>query len=252
MDMGENMFDNWLKQEKDSIRENSKKFRAISVLLIVLMLLLFLPTLVFLLDGDIMFAVVMLAQIAGYGVVIFSISYKRRLIKPLLASIKKELPTDGERQEFARQMRSAMTLGYAPAPQAQTCEMYAGTDYCYYRQPFKSRIIRNRDVKKAVLDQYRYFIGRWHVRYCYVLKLFTAENEKTPVWTAYYPAEGEAYAVLSRLRGVLPEGMELCDHLAYYKTEQGEKEQSKKHLIEFIKIVVILVILIILVKLRRG
>ncbi len=246
----ENMFESWMEQEKSLIKEKSKVFRVMSVILVVFMIPLILSMLVSLLDGGgIMTAVVMIVQIGCLVAAVFSLSYKRRLIKPLLASVEKDLPTDTERQEFARQMQSAMLISYAPVPQGQLCEMQAGTDYCYFRQPFKSRIIRNRDIKKAVLEQYRYFVGRGHVRYSYVLKIFLAENEKAPVFRAYFPTEDELYAIFSRLRGVLPEETAICDNVAYGKTEEGEKENRKKALIELIKVIVMLAILIALAKL---
>lgn len=246
----ENMFKSWLEQEKSLIKEKSKMFRVMSVLLVVLMIPLILSSLVFLLDGGgIVLAVGMIVQVGCLVAAVFSLSYKRRLIKPLLVSVEKDLPTDAERQEFARQMQSAMLISYAPVPQGQLCEMQAAADYCYFQQPFKSRIIRNRDIKKAVLEQYRYFVGRGHVRYSYVLKIFLAENEKTPVWRAYFPTEDELYAIFSRLRGVLPEETAICDNVAYGKTEEGEKENRKKALIELIKVIVMLAILIALAKL---
>lgn len=250
MNTMENLFDNWLEQEKAEIREKSRRFRIMSVLLVVLMIPLILSMLVLLLDGGgIMTAVVMIVQIGCLVAAVISLSYKRRLIRPLLVSVEKDLPTDTERQEFARQMQSAMLIGYASVPQGQLCEMQAATDYCYFRQPFKSRIIRNRDIKKAVLEQDRYFVGRGHVRYCYALKIFLAENEKTPVWRAYFPTEDELYAIFSRLRGVLPEETAICDNVAYGKTEEGEKENRKKALIELIGVFVMLAILIALAKL---
>lgn len=149
----ENMFKSWLEQEKSLIKEKSKMFRVMSVLLVVLMIPLILSSLVFLLDGGgIVLAVGMIVQVGCLVAAVFSLSYKRRLIKPLLVSVEKDLPTDAERQEFARQMQSAMLISYAPVPQGQLCEMQAAADYCYFQQPFKSRIIRNRDIKKAIFN----------------------------------------------------------------------------------------------------
>ena len=246
----ENMFESWLEQEKTGIREKSRRFRIMSILLVILMIPFILSMLVLLLDGGgIMTAIVLILQVVCLVIAVFFLSYKRRLIKPLLVSVEKDLPTDTERQEFARQMQSAMVLGYAPVPQGQLCEMQAAADHCYFRQPFKSRIIRNRDIKKAVLERDRYFVGRGHVRYCYALNIFLAENEKTPVWRAYFPTEDELYAIVSRLRGVLPEETAICDNVAYGKTEEGEKENRKQALIELIKAIVMLAILIALAKL---
>lgn len=250
MDSTGNVFENWLEQEKAGIREDGRKLRIMSIFLAALTIPFTLSMLVLLLDGGGIGNVAVLVFMIAIGIGILSLgSYKRRLIKPLLVSVEKDLPTDTERQEFARQMQSAMVLGYAPVPQGQLCEMLAAVDYCYFRQPSKSRIIRNRDIKKVVLERDNYFVGRGHVRYCYVLKFFTAENEKKPVWRAYFPTEGELYAIFSRLRGVLPEETAICDNVAYGKTEEGEKENKKKALIELIKAIVMLAILIALAKL---
>lgn len=251
MDTAENIFQKWLEQEKARIREEGRTIRVISIFLAVLTLPLMLTMLTLLLDGGGITNAVALIFMIAVGIAILSLgSYKRRLIKPLLESVRKELQTDTQRQEFARQMNERpIMIAYAPVPQGKACEMIVAADYCYYRQPYKSRIIKNREIKKAVLEQESYIVGRGHWRLCYGLKLFTLEDEKTPVWTAYFKTEEELYAAFAGFQKALPAEVAVCDNIAYGNTDEGRKKRRRKELVDIIKVFVMVAILYVIYRL---
>lgn len=251
MDTVENVFNQWLEQEKAKIREEGRTLRVMSIILAVLTVPLILMMLMLLLDGGSAVNALALVFLVAVGAAILTLgSYQRRLIKPLLRSVRTELPTDEERQEFARQMKNARAvIFYAPVPQGKTCELTAAADYCYYRQPYKSRVIRNREIKRAVLEQGVYAVGRGHWRQCYVLKLYLGEEEKSPVWTAYFKTEEDLYAAFGRFQKALPTEASVCDQIAYGKTDEGRKETRRRELVDIIKVFVLVALLYVIYKL---
>lgn len=250
MDTAENIFEKWLEQEKARIREEGRTFRITSIFLAALTIPLIFTMLTMLLDGGGITNVVALIFMIAVGIAILSLgSYKRRLIKPLLESVRRELPTDAQRQEFAGQMKEhPIVVVYAPAPQGKVCELTAAADYCYYRQPYKSRIIKNTDIKKAVFEQDSYIVGRGHWRSCYVMKFFASEDEK-PVWTAYYQTEKELYAAFARFQKVLPAEVSVCDNIAYGNTKEGRKKRIRKELFDMVMVFVMVAIMYVIYRL---
>lgn len=251
MDTTENMFENWLEQEKARIREEGRMFRITSIFLAALTIPFIFTMLTMLLDGGgITNAVALIFMLAVAVAILFLGSYKRRLVKPLLESVRRELPTDAQRQEFAGQMKEhPIVIAYAPVPQGKVCEMAAAGDYCYYRQPYKSRIIKNKDIKKVVLEQDSYVVGRGHWRVCYVLKFFALEDEKKPVWTAYFKTEKELYDVFSGFQKMLPAEVSVCDNIAYGNTEEGRKKRRRKELLDIVKVFVMVAIMYVIYRL---
>ena len=176
------------------------------VLLALLEVPLILMQLVMLLDSGnvgalctLIFSILVMCIILNMG------NYKKRFLKPLLASIPQELPTEESRQEFARQMQTqAVCISYQPRPQTKACEIMVATDYCYVRQPQKSRIFKNNQIRRAVLSKEDYTAGyRWHIRKCYAVALYCPDQEK-PIWKGYFMNEAEAFQALMRFQSVLP------------------------------------------------
>lgn len=199
------MFEAWLEQEKAAIKSRFGMIRIFCVLIAIIMALFILMQIIFILDGS---GMVSLIAILFYAFVMgFALSmsnYKKRFIKPLLDSVQQELTTGEAQEEFARQMREqAETISYQPLPQVKPCEIMAAREYCYMRQPRKSRIIQNRQLCRAVLTKEQYTVGRGHVRGCYALTLYAAGEEK-PVWKGYFMEQGEAARALQIFQKVLP------------------------------------------------
>lgn len=87
------MFETWLKQEKETIRERFGKSRIWCIFLALLMLPLALLNLIMLLDGGgVLQFGAFLFMIVVALLILFLGNYKRRLIKPLMASVKKNFP----------------------------------------------------------------------------------------------------------------------------------------------------------------
>ncbi len=211
------MFEQWLQQEKSAIKS---RFINVRIFCVGLALLLMVPAiliqLVLLLDGGGIVSV--FAIIFFIFVIVFALtmsSYKKLFIKPLLNSIRQEQLTEEDQQEFAQQMqKQAVCISYQPLPQIKSCDIMVASDYCYMRQPRKSRIIRNREIRKAVFIQEEYSTGyRGHMRPCFALALYTADNEK-PVWKGYFMNKEEASQAFLRFKAVLPPDTDFQDYVA--------------------------------------
>ncbi|MEZ3426696.1 MAG: hypothetical protein K1W13_04760 [Lachnospiraceae bacterium] len=197
------MFETWLRQEKETIKERFGKSRILCIFLALLMVPLALLNLIMLLDGGgamqlgaFFFMIVVMLLILFLG------NYKRRLVKPLMASVKKELSSEEERQEFARQMSAAVCITYQPLPQIKECEIMASPLYCYMRQPGKSRIFRTGSIRRAVLTKEPADMRTF--RRFYTLSLYTADKEKTPVWRGWFESAEELYQAYAHFKLFLP------------------------------------------------
>ena len=213
------MFDSWLEQEKADIKAIYGKERILCVLLVLLEVPFFLMNLILLLDGGGALSVVMVVFLIFVMVSILSLgNYKKRFIKPLLASVEKDLPSEEDRREFARQMReTAVTISYYPLPQRKACDIMAAESYCYMRQPGKSRIFKNSEIRRAVLHRESYaagMVGHLHFRRMYAMELYAAGNEQKPVWKGYFADEGELYQAFAYFKTLLPQETVIQDNVA--------------------------------------
>ena len=242
------MVEQWKEQEFSAIKVQYGKVRLFTCAIAAYMVLSALGSVVMLLDGG--GAVQVLALVFQLAIAAFVWTlgnYKKRFVKPLLDSVEEVLPTQGEREEFARQMGQAVELSCPPGPQVKTCPLWAGEDYSYYRCPRKSRVWKNREIRRAKLAKETYTVGRGHVRSCYGLYLF-AQEEK-PVWNGCFRTEEEAYRVLELLRTKLPSNLEIDDQIAYGKTEEGRKANRRSELIQMVVAFLLVAVLVVLVKL---
>lgn len=242
------MFEQWKEKEIAAIREQYGKTRLFTYAIAAFMGLSALGSVVMLLDGGGAIGLVALAfQLAIMAAAWLIGDYKGQLIRPLLASVEEVLLTQGEREEFARQMAGAAELTCQPGPQVRACPLWMGPDYSYYRRPGKSRVWKNREIRSARLAKESYTVGRGHLRACYSLCLFMEEEK--PVWKGCFPTEEEAYRVLERLRTCLPANLELDDRVAYGKTEEGRKEERSAGLRDLILAALMVGALILIYKL---
>ncbi len=246
------MFEQWKEQELAEIKERFGKARLLTIGLMALVGFNMLGGVVMLLDGGgAMEAVVIFVQVVIMALIWKMGDYKSRFIKPLLASVEEVLPSQGEREEFARQMGTAAKLPYSPAPQVKPCTLWLGEGYLYFRQPGKSRVVRNRDIRRATLAKNTYTVGRSHMRTCYDLALYT-EGEK-PVWKASFLNERAAYEMLERLKFKLPANLAVEDGIAYSKTPEGRKAEGKELAKAMaLAVVLVAVLMVVLRLLRRG
>ena len=242
------MFEQWKEGELASIKSEFGKVRLFTGAIAAFMVLSALGSVVMLLDGG--GAAQILALVFQLAIAAFAWTmgdYKKRFVKPLLVSVEEVLPTQGEREEFARQMDKAVQILYQPNPQVKACPLWMGPDYAYFRCPRRSRIWKNRDLRRAKMAQETYTVGRGHVRSCCSLSLFTSEEK--PIWKGYFRGEGEVYPAWELLRPNLPSNLELDDQIAYGKTEEGRKASRKEALVQFLLAALLVGAMILLVKL---
>lgn len=241
------MFEQWKERELAAIREQYGKIRIFTYAIAAFMGLSALGSVVMLLDGGgAVQGVALLFQLAILAAAWAMGDYKRRLIRPLLASVEETLPTQGEREEFARQMEGAVEVVCQPGPQVKACPLWMGADHSYYRRPGKSRVWKNRSIRRAKLARESYTVGRGHVRTCYGLYLF-GEGEK-PVWNGCFRSEEEAYGTLETMRPHLPANLEVDDRIAYGKTEEGRKANRRAELIQILLAALLVAALVVIVK----
>ncbi len=241
------MFHSWLEQEKATIKSLFGKVRILCIFLAVMMGFIALPNLIILLDGG---GVMPLCAVAFMiFVIIFALfmgDYKRRFIKPLLASIEQELPSEEAREEFARQMQTnAVCISYQPVPQTKFCDIMVAQDYCYMRQPGKSRIFKNNAIRKAMLLQENYAAGSTrhpHFRLTYALELYAADNEKKPVWKGYFKSDGELYQAFAHFKPLLPQDAVIQDNVAAGKTGSGRKAPLWSNILAFVLILAMIIL----------
>lgn len=241
------MFEQWKEKEIAAIKEQYGKIRLFTYAIMAFMGLNMLATVVMPLDGGWTAGVVAIVfQLAIMAAAWTMGDYKGRFIKPLLASVEEVLPTQGEREEFARQMEGATEVVCQPRMQVKPCPLWIGTDYAYYRCPRKSRVLKNRDLRRARLVGGSYTVGRGHVRAFYGLYLFTQEEKLA--WNGCFRTEEEAYRILETLRPYLPANLKVDDQIAYGKTEEGRKANRRSELIQILLAAVIVAVLAVIAR----
>lgn len=241
------MFDSWLEQEKANIRSQFGKVRVLSIFFALLMVPIVLLNLILLLDGGgVIDFVVVIFSVCVFIFTLSMVNYNKRFLKPLLASIEKELPSEEARQEFARQMTTyAFCISYQPLPRIKSCDIMVSESYCYMRQPKKSRIIRNSEIRRAVLTQENDSTGtiyHLHSRRTYALALYTADNEQKPAWKGYFTGDGELYRAFAGFEPILPQEAVIQDNVAAGKIEDGRKASLWMNLLAVLFVLFILIL----------
>lgn len=246
------MFESWLEQEKAVIKSRFRNVHILCVFIAVLMLPHVLLSLIMLLDGGGVGSLcVLIFSIFVMIFILFMGNYKKRFIKPLLASIQQELPNENDRQKFAQQMQEhAVCISYQPLPQTKFCDVMVAKDYCYMRQPRKSRIIQNSQLQRIDLTYENYYIGnRGHMRWCYALTLYTSDNEN-PVWKGYFMDKEDVSQAFIQFQAILPPGATVQDLVA--NPEKRQKKVWWKTLLEWVLYFIFLAAMIFLVKYLRS
>jgi len=248
------MFNSWLEQEKTNIKSRYGKARILCIFLALMMVPYALLNLVMLLDGGgVMSFCAVIFCIFVIVIISFMGNYKKRFIKPLLASIEQELPSEEARQEFARQMlENAACISYQPLPQTKSCDIMVAENYCYMRQPRASRIIKNREIRRVELLKENYaagIAGHPHFRLTYALALYTSDNEQKPVWKGYFTSDRELYQAFAHFKPLLPQDTEIRDNVAAGKTGSGRKTPLWSNILA---IVLILAMIILFWATRTG
>lgn len=244
------MFDSWLEQEKAAIRSRFGALRILGVVAAILMVLSILP-LIFYIDN--IGVALLISIIFSIFVIWFALSitnYKKRFIKPLLASVQQELATKEAQEEFARQMQEqAECISYQPRPQIKACEIMVAKEYCYMRQPRKSRIIQNRQLRRVVLMKEEYWVGNGHVRWCYALALYARGDEK-PVWKGCFMELEKAAQAFQIFQRVLPPEVLVQDEIA--NPPQGAPRPLWKTILGAILYFVLIASMFLLVKFLQN
>lgn len=242
------MFEQWKEKELGLIRQQYGKIRLVTYVFMAILAFSLLTEVVLLLDGGgAMEVVVIVFDLVVMALIWYLGDYKRRFIKPLLASIEEDLPTPGEREEFARQMEGAVKLECPAAPQQRTCPTWLGSGYLYVRRPRKSQIVKTGSLGRARLSKVIYTVGRGHARTCYALELF--QDGEKPAWSGVFYGEGEVYRALETVRASLPANLEVEDQIAYGKTEEGRRQERRSNLIQFILAMLVVAGMCLLLKL---
>ncbi len=235
------MFDTWLKQEQAAIQSRFEKVRVLCILVTVFLVMSILTQVIFFLDGG---GVKDLIPIIFYVIgIVFALSvsnYKKRFIKPFLASVRQELTTEEMQEAFAWQMKEAKCIIYQPLPGIKECELMAAADYCYMRQPRKCRIIQNCQLRRLVLSKEEYMVGRGHMRWCHGLALYASDNEN-PVWKGYFMRQEEAEQAFRFLQNILPPEAVVQDELS--NPPKGSEKPLWKELLDLWPAVVLIALM---------
>lgn len=217
------MFEQWKEKELAAVKEQYGKLRMFTYAIMAFMGFSALGSVVMLLDGGgaielvaLAFQFVILAASWGMG------DYKGRFIKPMLASVEEVLPTQGEREAFAREMMEAEELQCPVTAQGRSYPLFLGREYLYFRRPGKSRVVKSGSLRRIKLTDETYTVGRGHVRSCRGVYLYQEEDK--PVWSGVFRTEEEAYRAMESIRGRISASLELDDRIAYGKTEEGRRE----------------------------
>lgn len=246
------MFDSWLEQEKETIRSRFGKLRILGVLIAIFMVSsIFLPLLSLCMDGGglVISLIPIIFSIFVIGFALSITNYKKRFIKPLLASASRELTTREAQEEFARQMQEAKSISYQPHPQIKACEIMVAKEYCYMRQPGKSRIIQNRQIRRAVLMKEEYMVGNGHVRWCYALALYAAGDEK-PVWKGCFMEPEKAAWAFQIFQKVLPPEALVQDEIS--NPQKGSQRPLWKNILAGILYFALIAAMVFLVKFLQN
>ena len=227
------MFEQWKEKELADIKGQYGKVRLFTYAIVAFMGLSALGSVVMLLDGGGAMELVALAfQLAILAAAWVMGDYKRRFIKPMLSSVEETLPTQGEREAFAREMEEAEELQCPVTAQSRSYPLFLGREYLYFRRPGKSRVVKSRSLRRIKLTDETYTVGRGHVRSCCGVYLY--QEEDRPVWGGVFRTEEEAYRVQKSIQSRLSASLELEDQIAYGKTEEGRKEARSAGLRDFL------------------
>ena len=220
------MFEQWKEQELSAIKAQYGKAQLITIAVMVWMGFSVLTQLWMLLDGGGAMALVLTVFELGIMLLAWKLGdYKGRFVKPLLASVEETLPTQGEREAFAREMGEALELPCPAAAQGRAYSLFLGREYLYFRRPGKSRVLKSRTIRRMRLARETYTVGRGHLRTCYGVYLYQ-EGDK-PVWSGVFPRETDAYKAAGNIEERLPSALEKEDGIAYGKTEEGRREERQ-------------------------
>ena len=236
------MFDTWLKQEQAAIQSRFEKVRVLCILVTVFLVMSILTQVIFFLDGG---GVKDLIPIIFYVIgIVFALSvsnYKKRFIKPFLASVRQELTTEEMQEAFVWQMKEeAKCIIYQPLPGIKECELMAAADYCYMRQPRKCRIIQNCQLRRLVLSKEEYMVGRGHMRWCHGLALYASDTDN-PVWKGYFMRQEEAEQAFRFLQNILPPEAVVQDELS--NPPKGSEKPLWKELLDLWPAVVLIALM---------
>lgn len=202
---GAPQFEQWFTQETESIKKRYKKAKIITMIGIIWMTYMeFQGILFFSGTIDIFFIVSLLFYIGFVYVMNWLSNYNKHYILPLIKSTLKNFPTISEREDFAEKMLRAekKEIEYCASPKTFISKVYVLPDYCYIYELRKCRILKNRQVRKIVLEKETYHIGSSiFPRICYHLEAFTGfgDNEKS-VFSAYFNTDKELYHALFLLQ----------------------------------------------------
>lgn len=214
------MFESWLEQEKASVKAGFRRVRIMNIVIILLLGPYMLFTIIATFGGSKMgvLAAVIVLLFFIFSMLFLS-DYKKRFLKPLMALIQQELPTEAARQEFGGQMLTEVVqIFWQPQPRTKykSGSIFVAKSYCYVRLP-KVGIIKNCEIRRAELFQEDYAagsIGRLRPSLAYGLALYTVENEQKPVWKGYFTSEGELYQAFAHFRPLLPQETVIQDEVA--------------------------------------
>ncbi len=242
------MFEQWKEKELAAVRKEYGTARIIAIVAMVWLGFSALTQLWMLLEVGGLMTVAVMAVELGIGAAVWKLGdYKGRFVKPMLSSVEETLPTQAEREAFAREMEDALELRCPAAPQGKGYSLFLGREYLYFRRPGKSRILKSRSIQRMKLAQETYTVGRGHVRTCYGVYLYQ-EGDK-PVWSGKFPQEADAYKVSEQIEAHIPSAVEKEDGIAYGKTEEGKREARNASLRDFLLAALVVGVLILIFKL---
>lgn len=199
------LFERWLRNEEEQCRNKLAASRRMLVFLsIPFAALLVIDTVVILdtVSGMTPFSAVgILFGFFAIGFVLWFTNYRKQYMRSLFRTVSEQLASAAEKEAFAGRLLSgrAGTFSYQSGPQGGKSKAWVTEEYAYFRQFRKCRIIRNRDMGKAVLKKEWFTLGlRPHFRRCYVLEL--SVNGTARLWRGYFGTQEELFYALKVLK----------------------------------------------------
>lgn len=193
------LFEQWFRSEDELLKNKQRSSVIVVRILSVLLFISLIRMLILLMDGGGIFE----AAVCLFLLLIIYFSwwltdYRKQFIRPLLNSVSKQLLTSADKEAFARQFleSGADEIIYTAQPQAFKSAAFVAEDYSYIRQFRKSRIIKNKEISRAILKKESYTVGlHSHYRSCFAIELY-ANSNPVPIWRGYFHSQEEVYDAL--------------------------------------------------------
>ena len=202
------MFERWFLQEEEQIKKLLTPSRILTGIMTIPLVYFTGQALILVMDGGRVFeGVVVLFCIFVLCFIWWLSDYRIQYMRSFLRSLSAQLPTLSDRETFAKQISGEETkhFSYLSGPQTVRATAWVATEFCWFRQFRRCRILKNRDIDRVVLKKVSYTIGlRPHFRTCFCMEIYIHGSGRG--WCGYFHRQEEIYGALKVFRnGGIPE-----------------------------------------------